>query len=171
MSEIEDGPCGVSLDSIQPGGLRLRTYPDTILRMKAAPVEEFDGNLQSVIREMVKLMRAHDGIGLAAPQVGISQRIIVAAIGSAPVALVNPEILHSSGEEAMVEGCLSLPGVRVNVLRKKGVTVKGVISNDREVELSLSGLMARVLQHEIDHLNGVLISDCDSASKVGTELR
>ena len=170
MSEIKDGPCGVSLDSIQPGVLRLRTYPDAILRMKAAPVEEFDGNLQSVIREMVKLMLAHDGIGLAAPQVGISQRIIVAAIGSAPVALVNPEILHSLGEEAMVEGCLSLPGVRVNVLRKKGVTVKGVISNGTEVKQSVTGLMARVVQQEIDHLNGVLICDYDPAFQVGPRI-
>jgi peptide deformylase len=147
--------------------LRLRVHPDPLLRIKAAPVERFDKYLHLLVKKMLHFMQVHDGIGLAGPQVGVSQRIIVVGIGPAPMALANPEILHSSGQEAMVEGCLSLPGVRVNVFRKKSIAVKGVISDGKTVELSVSGLMARVIQHEIDHLNGTLISDYDVSLTTG----
>jgi len=165
--EDKGAPFSASAEHLEAGRLRLRIHPDPVLRIKAAPVEEFDKNLHLLVKKMLKFMHVHDGIGLAAPQVGVSRRIIVVAIGSAPVALANPEILHSSGQEAMVEGCLSLPGVRVNVLRKKSITVKGVVSRGKEAKLSVSGLTARVIQHEIDHLNGILISDYDPRSVVG----
>lgn len=140
--------------------LSLRVHPDPVLRFQAAPVDTFDKYLHLFVKEMLHFMKAHEGIGLAAPQLGVLQRIIVVGIGpAAPIALANPEVLHVSGKEAMVEGCLSLPGVRVNVSRKKSIAVRGLINDGKAVELSVSGLMARVIQHEIDHLNGTLICD------------
>lgn len=168
-SGVEDAAFSAPFDHQQPGRLRLRIHPDPALRTKAAPVERFDGNLQAIIKEMMNLMRLHEGIGLAAPQVGIALRIIVAEIGSRPIALANPEILDSSGQQEMVEGCLSLPGVEVNVVRKKRVAIDGIISRGKRIRLSVSGLAARVVQHEIDHLNGVLICDYQRASRTEAE--
>jgi peptide deformylase len=140
--------------------LSLRVHPDPVLRFQAAPVDTFDKYLHLFVKEMLHFMKLHDGIGLAAPQLGVSQRIIVVGVGpAAPIGMANPEVLHASGQEAMVEGCLSLPGVRVNVLRNKSIAVRGLINDGKPVELSVSGLMARVIQHEIDHLNGTLICD------------
>lgn len=140
--------------------LSLRVHPDPVLRFQAAPVEIFDNYVDLLVKEMLHFMKLHEGIGLAAPQLGVSQRIIVAGIGAAPpIALANPEILRAAGEDAMVEGCLSLPGVRVNVLRNQSIAVRGLTNDGKSVELSVGGLMARVIQHEIDHLNGTLICD------------
>lgn len=155
--------------SVYPGPhrLQLRIRPDPVLRVKAEPVEEFDKQLHDLMEEMLKFMRLHNGIGLAAPQVGISRRIIVADIGTGPFALANPEILDATGKEEMVEGCLSLPGVEVNVRRKKQIEVTGLTSRGKEVQTALSDLMARVIQHEIDHLNGTLICDYDLGPRDG----
>jgi len=147
--------------------LQLRIRPDPVLRVKAKPVEEFDKQLHDLMEEMLKFMRLHNGIGLAAPQVGMSRRIIVADIGTGPLALANPEILDETGKAEMVEGCLSLPGVEVNVQRKKRIEVTGVSSGGKEVRTAVSDLMARVIQHEIDHLNGILICDYDLAARDG----
>jgi len=149
--------------SVYPGSqrLQLRIRPDPVLRVKAEPVMEFDKELHELMEEMLKFMRLHNGIGLAAPQVGISRRIIVADIGTGPLSLANPEILDATGKDKMVEGCLSLPGVEVNVRRKKRIEVTGVSSRGKEVHTTVSDLMARVIQHEIDHLNGILICDYD----------
>lgn len=164
MSEVDNAASRLLSDDPEMRSLRLRIHPDPVLRFQAAPVETFDKYLRLFVKEMLHFMKLHDGIGLAAPQLGVSQRIIVAGIGAAPpVTLANPEILRAAGEEAMVEGCLSLPGVRVNVLRNKSVAVRGRNNDGKEVELSVSGLMARVIQHEIDHLNGKLISDYGNA--------
>jgi len=104
-------------------------------------------------------MYAREGIGLAAPQVGVLQRVIIADIGEGLISLANPEILYQDGEALLLEGCLSLPNVAVNVSRKTSIIVRGMNTKAKEVEWELTGLLARVIQHEIDHLNGVLIVD------------
>jgi peptide deformylase len=104
-------------------------------------------------------MYNRDGIGLAAPQIGVIKRLIIADIGEGLLSLINPEILDRRGEASLLEGCLSLPNVGVEVRRNESIVIRGIDMAGREVVRDLSGLMARVVQHEIDHLNGVLILD------------
>lgn len=135
-----------------------------ILREKASPVEQISANTSKLVQDMFETMRSAQGIGLAAPQVGVSNRIIAVDINDyhpeiPPIALINPVITRATGEELGEEGCLSLPGYRGIVRRAMDVTVKGLLLNTDEVEFEASGLMARVLQHEIDHLDGVLFID------------
>ncbi len=139
--------------------LQLRLYPDTVLRTKALPVGDVDGAVRALMKAMTRLMRAHKAIGLAASQVGIAQRVIIADIGEELLALANPEICAPEGEEHFQEGCLSLPNIHVDVRRAHSVVVRGLGADGREVEQEVRGLPARVIQHEIDHLNGVLIID------------
>ena len=135
-----------------------------ILREKVSPVEQIPANLPQLIQDMFETMRSAQGIGLAAPQVGVSKRIIVIDISHynpdiPPIALINPVITNAVGEEMWEEGCLSLPGYRGIVRRAIDVTVKGLLPNADEIEFEASGLMARVVQHEIDHLDGILFID------------
>ncbi|MEJ2051405.1 MAG: peptide deformylase, partial [Calditrichota bacterium] len=99
------------------------------------------------------------GVGLAAPQVGVLQQIIIADIGGGLITLINPEIIENDGQDRFEEGCLSLPGIQVEIARNYTTLVRGVNPADKEIELELTGLMSRVVQHEIDHLNGILIID------------
>lgn len=138
---------------------QLRLHPDPVLREAAAPVADVDRRVRSLMKRMAELMYACEGIGLAAPQVGVPQSLIVADIGEGLLSLANPLIIYDEGENDLVEGCLSLPEVRVNVRRKTSVLVRGIGVDGKEIERDAHGLMARVLQHEIDHLNGVLIID------------
>ena len=142
--------------------LKLRIYPDSILRDKAAPVKLFDRLLEEFAAEMLNFMRCHRGIGLAAPQVGIKRRIIGADIGENPVSIVNPEIVAASDWDFMTEGCLSLPGVNVDIQRMSYLELRGQNPQGKDIHIKSDGLQARVLQHEIDHLNGVLICDYDN---------
>jgi len=136
------------------------TYPHPVLRRNAGRVEEIDSEVRSLIDEMIEIMYRDDGIGLAAPQIGVSRRIIVVDAGEGLKCMVNPEILEQNDEfESMEEGCLSLPGIRVPVSRSRKIRVQGLDVSGESVMLSLEGLMARVYQHEIDHLDGVLIID------------
>ena len=140
----------------------VRRLGDPILRTKARPVERFDDRLRDEVRSMQGLMHDALGIGLAAPQVGISHRLLVYRVepDSPIVALVNPEIEWSSrDEEISEEGCLSLPLVHVEVERPIGVLVRARDEHGDEIVVEASGLEARVIQHEIDHLDGVLILD------------
>lgn len=135
-----------------------------MLRQRAKPVKHIDDNVLQLIEDMFETMEAARGIGLAAPQVGVSEQVIVVDISQhvlncPPVALINPSITKMSGEELAEEGCLSLPGQRGIVRRANSVTVHALLSNGEEMELNGNHLMARVLQHEIDHLNGVLFID------------
>lgn len=144
--------------------LEIQTGDIPILRQKSKPVKHIDDNVLQLIRDMFETMKAAGGIGLAAPQVGVSKQIIVADISQPfpdcpPVALINPMITEASGEELGEEGCLSLPGHRGIVRRASSVTIKALLPNGEEMELNGNHLMARVLQHEIDHLNGVLFID------------
>ena len=104
-------------------------------------------------------MRENNGIGLAAPQAGIRKRLFVCELEGRALSIVNPEIRKAKGQSEMAEGCLSLPGVHVSVTRNKKLLVRGYDLNGRRTRLKMSGLWARVAQHEVDHLNGVLICD------------
>jgi peptide deformylase len=142
----------------------LRINKDPILRRKAVEVRNFDFSLSSLTENMFETMYESNGIGLAAPQIGISQRLIVIDIEEIdaefpPLALVNPTITESSGEELGEEGCLSLPDFRAIVRRSTEVSINAQNIDGQAVHFSAQGLMARVLQHEIDHLDGILITD------------
>jgi len=141
----------------------IRLYGDPVLRMKCREVssEDIHGDISLWVNMMVKTMYENKGIGLAAPQIGLPKRIIVADIGSREglIVLINPMILSSEGKEIMEEGCLSLPGIHLDVKRAAKIFVKGLDEKGLDIELELSGLLARVVQHEIDHLDGILIID------------
>jgi peptide deformylase len=144
--------------------LEIQTNNAPVLRQKAVPVQEINANLHPFIEDMFETMYEAEGIGLAAPQVGVSKRIIVVDIEKhlpeyPRVALINPVITMTVGEELGEEGCLSLPGVRGIVRRAAIVKVEGLLPNGDKIEFDASNLMARVLQHEIDHLNGTLFTD------------
>lgn len=147
----------------------IRRYPDKVLTRKALPVETpvgtMDEELQRLIDDMVETMYAAPGIGLAAPQVGVSRRLIVVDIGlregqRAPlIVLCNPEIVEQGKTMDNEEGCLSLPGFIATVPRAETVTVRGLDREGKETAIEADGLLAMALQHEIDHLNGMLILD------------
>jgi peptide deformylase len=145
------------------------TLPDPILRRKAKPVTRFDAELQTLIDDMIETMREAPGVGLAAPQIGIPERVIVVEYAEdeededAPKKLyvmVNPEIKTASEEtEEGIEGCLSVPGWQGDVERALAVTVKGLTSHGKPMKIKAKGWMARIFQHEIDHVNGVVFTD------------
>lgn len=144
--------------------LKILTYPHPLLRKRAEEVKEIDEKVLTLAREMAETMYAAPGIGLAAPQVGESLRLIVVDVSYTEgepdlKVIVNPEIVQREGSVLMEEGCLSLPGVRAEVERAARVLVKGYDLQGRPVELEAEGLMAVCLQHEIDHLDGVLFID------------
>jgi peptide deformylase len=150
----------------------LRYYGDPVLRKTAAPVEVFDDGLRALIEEMVEALHNANGVGLAAPQIGVSSRVAVidAEYGETPPrVLINPEIVSKS-EETVVEdeGCLSLPGISLDVKRSAQVSVKAQNEMGEEYTIeNASGLLAKALQHEIDHLNGILFIDHVSAVQRG----
>ncbi|MFN3740012.1 MAG: peptide deformylase [Thermodesulfovibrionales bacterium] len=144
--------------------LEIKRYPEEVLKRKALPVEEINGKLQTLIDDMIETMYAAPGIGLAAPQVGVSKRLIVVDVGykegkSSLLTILNPEINLSEESIDSEEGCLSVPGHIVTIKRSARVIVRGLDRNGRPLEIEAEGLLARALQHEIDHLNGILIID------------
>jgi len=139
--------------------LTLRLYPDSILREKAEPVQFFNTVLQDFANDMLFFMQQYDGIGIAASQVGILQRIVVVDIGKNPLCLVNPEIVSSSCSANMIEGCLSFPGYEIDVNRNTWIEIQCRNLKGERFVYEVEGLIARVLQHEVDHLNGILICD------------
>jgi len=147
--------------------LSLKIFPDEVLRQVCKPVERFDTELRDLIKEMLVLMRIKEGIGLAAPQVGMTKRLFVCEIENESLSLINPVIIHAGGQAEMIEGCLSLPHMQVNIKRSNRLYVRGLNDRGREMQYELTGLWARVFQHEMDHLDGVLI--CDHGENVHTE--
>ena len=129
------------------------------LRVKANPITKFDGRLEVILRDMAQTMYQAEGIGLAAPQVGIQRRLVVADVGEGLMEFVNPEITAASGSCGMAEGCLSVPGRRGFVTRPEKVTVKAQDRTGKAFTIEAEGLLARCIQHEIDHLDGVLYVD------------
>ena len=139
-------------------------YPDPFLKTKAAPVARIDEGIASLVRDMFETMRAAEGVGLAAPQVRVGRRVIVIDVSRvekehAPLALVNPKIVERSGQAEATEGCLSIPGVEGVVPRSEFVVVTGLSELGEPVRIAAGGLLARALQHEIDHLDGILFID------------
>jgi peptide deformylase len=141
----------------------LRFLGDPVLRAPAEPVAEITEGVRRLIADMLDTMYAAEGIGLAAPQVGVGQRILVIDLHEPEqpaFALINPELLDASAEtDRAEEGCLSIPGLREIVERPARVRVRGLSPEGTQVELAAEGLLARVLQHEIDHLDGILFID------------
>lgn len=141
----------------------MRFLGDPILRTKAEPVADITDDVRTLISDMFETMYAEDGVGLAAPQVGIGQRVIVVDPrdeGVEPFALVNPQIQSASDEtEKGEEGCLSLPGLKELVDRSTTVVVTGLSDAGEPVTIEAEGLLARILQHEIDHVDGILFID------------
>ncbi len=140
--------------------LKIQKYGSPILREKALPVEKIDEEIKELVENMIETMYAERGAGLAAPQVGISKRIIVIDTEEqGPIVLINPVIKKKSGESKEEEGCLSIPGIYSNVDRSLSITVEAIDLNEKKICISEEGYLAIVLQHEIDHLNGYLFID------------
>jgi peptide deformylase len=142
--------------------LRILGRPgDEVLRQQAQPVERIDGDLQALIDDMIDTMRANDGVGLAAPQIGVPLRVVVIEVPGIPVfALINAEIAHHSGQREIEEGCLSIPGYRGDVVRSVKVVAKGLDRQGRRVRIRAGDdLLAQALEHEVDHTNGLLFVD------------
>ena len=144
----------------------IKLYGDPVLKRKSREVKEMNGDIQKLIDNMAKLMYKNKGLGLAAPQVGILKRVIIADVGDGLVSLVNPKILWRQGKDTMLEGCLSIPGINLEIKRSKEVIVEGLTKEGEKVQLGAVGLLARVLQHEIDHLDGILIVDQVSKKRI-----
>jgi peptide deformylase len=141
--------------------LPIRVLPDPILRQKAKRVKAVDGSIKKLVADMIETLHAAPGrAGLAAPQVGVSLRVIVIGIAEGEdIALINPEIVRRKGERVVTEGCLSVPGYFGMIKRAELVRAKGLDLKGREVKIKADELLAQALEHEIDHLNGVLYTD------------
>jgi peptide deformylase len=139
---------------------KIITAENPILRQKAKKVHRFDPSLQKLVNDMFETMHQANGVGLAAPQIAQSIRVFVAEYEDQKVAMFNPEIVKAEGEELGPEGCLSIPGyVGENIRRATKVTVKGQDVRGKPIKIIAEGWFARILQHEIDHLNGILFLD------------
>ncbi len=140
--------------------LEIRLYPDPVLREKAEPVKEITDEIRALADEMVETLTLRVGYGLAAPQVGILKRLIVVDVDDELYVLANPEIVWLSEERVLgVEGCLSLPGIEAEVERARRVRVRGLTMDGKPLTVEAEDMLARVFQHEVDHLDGVLFID------------
>jgi len=139
---------------------QIRTFGDPVLKSKATPVNDIDAKAMRLVDEMFESLYGTDnGLALAAPQIGVQKQVVVWDFGDDPQAVFNPEIVESDGEWVYEEGCLSIPGLYVEIARPKTVLVKGVDLDGNAVEREADELEARMFQHELDHLNGVLMFD------------
>jgi peptide deformylase len=140
--------------------LDIRTFGDPVLKTRAAPVETFDDSLARLTEDMLATMRENDGVGLAANQVGRLKRVLVASVEDEDYVIVNPVLSDlSETTDRGQEGCLSIPGINVEVDRPTAVTVTGQNASGEPLRIEAKDMLARVLQHEVDHLDGVLILD------------
>ena len=140
--------------------LPIRVAPDPVLRQKAKRVRNFDASIHKLITDMLETMHDAPGVGLAAPQIGVPLRVIVIGIPEQDdFALINPEVVKTKGERVVSEGCLSIPGYMGHLKRAESVTVKGRDPSGKEIRIKAEELLAQALEHEIDHVNGVLYVD------------
>ena len=135
------------------------TMPDPVLRQKAQKVEKINAGVLRVLDNLRDTMYAADGVGIAAPQIGVSKRMIVIDPGDQLIEMINPQIISSEGEQTAREGCLSVPDMVGWCKRAQTIKVKGLNRNGEEVEMEAVDMLARVFQHEIDHLDGILFPD------------
>ncbi len=135
------------------------TMPDEVLRAEARPVNKINEGVFRVLDNMKDTLYAENGVGLAAPQIGISKRLVVIDTGDNYMELINPQVIEKEGEEIASEGCLSVPGIVGIVKRAEKVVVKALNRQGEEMTLEGTGLLARAFQHEIDHLDGILFID------------
>ena len=156
--------------------LPIRTLPDPVLKQKAKRVSSIDGSIKKLIRNMIETLHSEPGrVGLAAPQIGVSRRVIIIGLSDEEddIVLINPAIVKRRGERLLNEGCLSVPGYFGQIKRAESVTVKGRDRNGKEIRIKADGLLAQALEHEIDHLNGVLyvnrLESMDALQKIETE--
>ena len=139
---------------------KIRTYGDPVLKSRAAPVDNVDGKIIRLVDDMFDtLIDSGNGLALAAPQIGVQKQVVVWDMDEEPLAIFNPEIIESDGEWLYDEACLSIPGLYVEMLRPKLVLVRGVDIEGNVIEIEADELEARMFQHEIDHLQGVLMFD------------
>jgi peptide deformylase len=140
--------------------LPLRLTPDPILRQKAKRVRNIDGSIRKLVEDMIDSMKANQGVGLAAPQIGVSLRVIVIEVPDQKVlTLINPSIVRRTGERDVHEGCLSIPGYRGEIKRAEKVVAKGLGLDGKEIRVKAQELLAQALEHEIGHIRGVLYTD------------
>ncbi|MFQ5934026.1 MAG: peptide deformylase [Dehalococcoidia bacterium] len=140
--------------------LPLRLVPDPVLRQKARRVRNIDRSIHKLVEDMIETMRASHGVGLSAPQVGISLRVIVVQIPDEPVlTLINPDIVKKTGERVVTEGCLSIPAYRGEIKRAETVTARGLDLNGKQVRIKAQDLLAQALEHEVGHTQGSLYTD------------
>jgi peptide deformylase len=147
------------------GARKIRVVPDEVLRKKAKKVPSVDSYIKRLIGDMITTMQQANGVGLAAPQVGVLLRVIVLQMTEQePFAIVNPEVVKTSGERMVIEGCLSVPGYQGELKRSEKVTVKGIDREGKKMRIKATDLLAQALEHEIDHLDGILYTD-----RIGSE--
>ena len=142
--------------------LKVKTYPDPLLKKKTEPLTQFGPEEQKLFDDMIETMVAEDGVGLAAPQVGISKRILIASptmTRGEEYVFVNPEVFEARGRELGLEGCLSLPGISGEITRAKAIRFRALDRRGRPLEMEVKDFFARIIQHEVDHLNGILLID------------
>ena len=133
-------------------------YPNPLLKKKAEEIKEVSSDIQKLAKDMIETMKNNQGVGLAAPQVGESKRIIIVDDGSGPRVFINPKIIKKSWKKAMTEeGCLSLPGYTLRIIRPREIEVEWLNEKGERTKLKADGLLARIMQHEVDHLDGILL--------------
>lgn len=140
-------------------GYEIRTYGDPVLKSQSLEIENIDDKLVRLTDAMLDIMYDAPGIGLAAPQIGVQKQLFVYDIGDGAEVLINPVVVESSGEWVYEEGCLSIPGLYVEMIRPKEILLRGINIVGEEVSVEADELLARLFQHELDHLNGVLMFD------------
>ncbi len=146
--------------------LSIKTYGNRVLESKSRKVHTVDKEVKIFVKDMAEIMYEGRGVGLAAPQVGVLKRIIVFDPGNGLMCLINPEITWTRGREVMPEGCLSFPGVELEVKRHREIAVRALDLDGKSVEFKARDITARIIQHEVDHLDGVLIVDRVSRKKL-----
>jgi len=150
-------PRAVTVALVGMAPYRIRVVGDPVLRQRASEVTEIDGRLAKLAEDMIATMYDAPGVGLAAPQVGVEKRLFVYDVGEGPRTVVNPEIVEATGEWTYEEGCLSVPGLSWPITRPKQVLLRGLDLDGNELEIEADELEARCFQHEVDHLDGVLL--------------
>ncbi len=137
----------------------IRLFGDPVLKQPSREVAELDGELAGLIDAMYETMYENLGVGLAAAQIGVLKRLFTYDVGDGPTAVINPEIVEAAGEVVFDEGCLSIPELRFEILRPQKITLRGVDLHGHEIVVEDDEFLARAIQHEMDHLNGVLLLD------------